>query len=122
MVSNMGSNSEFSPARLAPSNLPPWAPDPAHENPARPVWVQLNVLFNELPGDAREQMVIDGLDLNRRVRGLLRRWWRGSRGQWLGEVTYPMHYADGREHMPLWRNQLVPAHALAPRADNKPLR
>jgi hypothetical protein len=120
----MSSNAEFSRTSLEPSNLPPWTPDPAHENPVRPVWVHLNVLFGAtaLDPNAREQMVVDGLDLNRRVPGLLSRWWRGSRGQWLGEVTYPMHYVDGREHSPLWRNQLVPAHALAPRSDNKPLR
>lgn len=85
----------------------------------RAVWVHLSELFPDDP-ELRRQVVVDGLDL-RRVRGLLARWWHGARGQWLGEVTYVMHYIDGRENTRLWRDQLVPASALSPRTDNKPL-
>ena len=97
-----------------------WRPAVAGPSSARAVWVHLDRLFPEDP-DLRSQVVVDGLDLSRRARGLLTRWWRGSRGQWLGEVTYTMHFIDGRENTLLWRDQLVPAFALTPRADNRPL-
>lgn len=84
------------------------------------MWVHLGELFPDDP-ELRRQVVVDGYDLDRRVRGLLTKWWRGSQGQWLGQVNYTMHFADGRGRTVLWSDQLVPASALTPRTDNKPL-
>jgi hypothetical protein len=111
------------------SNAPEWRPGPApaiagHGAPAvapdaRPVWVHLDLLFDH--DAARDQAVVDGLDLTGRTRGMLLGWRRGSRGDWLGIVTYQIHYADGRPQPTLWSDQLVPVTALSKRADLAPL-
>jgi hypothetical protein len=93
------------------------APAPAPD--ARPVWVNLDLLFGRDP--ACDQAVVDGLELSGRTRGMLLRWRRGSRGDWLGVVTYQIHYADGRPQPTLWSEQLVPVTALSQRADLVPL-
>jgi len=65
--------------------------------------------------------VIDGLDLTGRAPGTLLHWRRSGRGDWLGIVHYTLSYIDGRAHRELFRDQLVPAYALEPRHDGKPL-
>ena len=45
---------------------------------------------------------------------------RSSRGLWVGVVYYQLDYADGRNERRLFRDQLVPVYALAPRDDNRP--
>jgi len=53
----------------------------------RAVWVELAELFPQNP-DVRAQTVVDGLDLTRRARGVLTRWWRGLRGSsWAWSIT-----------------------------------
>lgn len=97
-----------------------WAPAATGPGNVRAVWVHLDEMFPDDP-DLRRQVVVDGLDLDRKVRGLLTKWWQGSRGTWVGQVTFVMHFADGRDSVRLWRDQLVAASALTPRTDNKPL-
>lgn len=111
------------------SNVPEWQPGPAPAIVgfgapapapyARPVWVHLDLLFGHDP--ARDQAVVDGLELTGRARGMLLGWRRGSRGDWLGVVTYQIHYADGRPQPTVWSEQLVPVTALSKRADLVPL-
>lgn len=111
------------------SNTAKWQPGPApaiagFASPApapyaRPVWVQLDQLFGNDP--AHDQAVVDGLDLTGRTRGMLLGWRRGSRGDWLGVVTYQIRYADGRAQVTVWSEQLVPVVALSKRADLVPL-
>ncbi len=93
------------------------APTPAPR--ARAVWVHLDTLFEHDP--TRDQAVVDGLDLTGRARGMLLSWRRGSRGDWLGVVTYQIQHADGRPGPTLWTEQLVPSAALSPRTDSVPL-
>lgn len=98
-----------------PRNTGPPGPRP----PTRTVWVHLDQLFDHDP--ARDQAVVDGLELTGRARGILLGWKRGSRGDWLAVVNYQIHYADGRRQPTVWSEQLVPAAAVSLRDDNHPL-
>lgn len=120
MISNVRSGSEVSPTPYTTAREPWWLPAQTGPGDVRAVWVHLDKLFPDDP-DLRRQVIIDGLDLDRRARGLLTKWWRGSKGEWFGEVTYAMHFIDGRQSTRLWRDQLVPATALTQRTDGKPL-
>ena len=91
------------------------APSP----PCEEVWVDLDRLW---PAPARRRVVIDGLDLTGHARGLIFRWLRSAEGVWIGLVSYEVGYRDGRRDRVLFRNQLVPAWALARRHDGQPLR
>ncbi|MBA2323047.1 MAG: hypothetical protein H0V92_03150 [Pseudonocardiales bacterium] len=108
--------------RSIPRDWFPHNPDPtitvaSRSHPAtQTVWVQLDRLFAHDP--ARDQAVVEGLDLTGRARGMLLGWKRGSRGDWLAVVNYQIHYADGRPQPTIWREQLVPADAVSPRADS----
>lgn len=84
----------------------------------RPVWVDLDKLFW---GAASDQAVFDGLDITGRTRGLLYRWLRSSRGDWMAEVNFQIFYSDGRPEPTVWYRQLVPGYALSPRDNNLPL-
>ena len=55
---------------------------------ARPVWVDLEVAF-QLPPGHRRRVIAEGLDLTGRVAGMLKRWVRGSRGEWYAVVWLP---------------------------------
>jgi hypothetical protein len=87
--------------------------------PARPVWVDLEQLCRHDPATAAT--VIDGLDLTGRAPGMLQRWRRSGRGDWLGVVHYSVGYIDGRHRRELFTNQLVPAYVLQPRHNDQPL-
>lgn len=92
---------------------------PAELEPVRAVWVTLDGL--RLADPHRPATIGDGLDFAGRSRGVLHEWRRGARGEWFGVVTYGVGYADGRARIAVFRRQLVPAHALRPRADNDPV-
>jgi hypothetical protein len=80
---------------------------------ARAVWVDLDVAF-PLPAGYRRRVVADGLCLTGRVPGTLKRWVRGSRGEWYGVVWVPIRDGAGEVRLTL-DDQLVPAAALSPR-------
>jgi hypothetical protein len=80
---------------------------------ARAVWVDLDVAF-PLPARHRRRVIADGLDLMGRVPGMLKRWVRGSRGEWYGVVWIPLRDGAGDVRLTL-DDQLVPAAALSPR-------
>ena len=80
---------------------------------ARAVWIDLDVVF-PLPADHRRRFVADGLALTGRVPGMLKRWIRGSRGEWCGVVWVPLCDGAGDVRLTL-DDQLVPAAALSPR-------
>lgn len=80
---------------------------------ARAVWIDLDVMF-PLPADHRRRVVADGLELTGRVPGMLKRWIRGSRGEWYGVVWVPLRDGAGDVRLTL-DDQLVPAAALRPR-------
>lgn len=86
----------------------------------RAVWVNLDKICIR-PNNEPSRVVPDGLDMTGQVRGLLREWHRTARGDWLGVVNFKIPYADGRQHRLLLSNQLVPAYALRPREDEKPI-
>lgn len=114
---NMRSNKNPSPASLGAMNYP-WKPD---DTPTlRPVWVLLEQLCRHDP--SKYTTVIDGLDMTGRAPGMLVRWSRSGRGDWLGVVHYTIEYIDGRARRTEFRDQLVSAYALEPRHDGKPLR
>jgi hypothetical protein len=46
---------------------------------------------------------------------------RAGLGDWLGVVSYQLHYADGRPQTVIFNEQLVPFYALQPRTDKTPL-
>jgi hypothetical protein len=104
---------------------PPPAPaiaeftSPSEPVRARPVWVHLEKVCPHDPAHART--ITDGLDMTGRARGMLLDWHRSARGEWLGVVHYQVHYADGRPKPLIFRDQLVPLHALEQRADSAPL-
>ena len=79
---------------------------------ARAVWIDLDVVL-PLPADHRRRVVGDGLELNSRVPGMLKRWIRGSRGEWYGLVWVPLCDGAGDIRLTL-DEQLVPAAALRP--------
>jgi hypothetical protein len=81
---------------------------------ARPVWVDLDIAF-PLPSGHRRRVVADGLDLAGRAPGMLKRWVRGGRGEWLGLVYLQLRDGAGDERLVL-DEQLVPSAALSPRA------
>ncbi|MDQ4093663.1 MAG: hypothetical protein M3143_09760 [Actinomycetota bacterium] len=89
--------------------------------PTTPVWVHLELLYPR-PGDSRRRTVGDGLGWTGRVRGELYRWWRTAEGVWLGQVTYELGYADGRDSWLRVEDQLIPATALSKRLDGKRIR
>jgi hypothetical protein len=80
---------------------------------ARAVWIDLDVAF-PLPLNHRRRVVADGLDLTGRVAGTLKRWVRGSRGEWYGVVWVPLRDGAGDVRLTL-DDQLIPAAALSPR-------
>ncbi len=81
---------------------------------ARAVWVDLDVAFPLSTGH-RRRVVADGLDLTGRVPGMLKRWVRGSRGEWYGVVWVPIRDGAGERRLTL-DDQLVPAAALSLRS------
>lgn len=89
--------------------------------PTTPVWVHLEQLFAR-PGGGQRRTVGGGLDWTGRVRGELCRWWRTAEGVWLGQVTYELGYADGRDVWLRVEDQLIPATALSKRSDGKHIR
>jgi hypothetical protein len=80
---------------------------------ARAVWVDLDLAF-PLPTGHRHRVVADGLELTGRAPGMLKRWVRGSRGEWYGVVWVRISDGAGDIRMTL-EDQLVPAAALSPR-------
>ncbi len=80
---------------------------------ARPVWIDLDVAF-PLPRGHRHRTIADGLELSGRVPGMLKRWVRGSQGEWLGLVYVQLRDGAGDIRLTL-DDQLVPAAALSPR-------
>ncbi|MCG8919444.1 hypothetical protein L6E12_27075 [Actinokineospora sp. PR83] len=79
----------------------------------RPVWVLLDRLVHRGPGQP-QHLNAAGIDLSGRAPGLMARWVPTYQGDWLGVVTYPIRFADGRP--PLWvHDQLVPSYALEER-------
>jgi hypothetical protein len=80
---------------------------------ARAVWIDLDLAF-PLPAGHRRRVVADGLNLSGRVPGMLKRWVRGSRGEWYGLVWVPLRDGAGDTRLAL-DDQLVPAAALRPR-------
>ncbi len=80
---------------------------------ARAVWIDLDLAF-PLPAGHRRRAVADGLAVTGRVAGMLKRWVRGSRGEWYGVVWVPLRDAAGDVRLTL-DDQLVPAAALSPR-------
>ncbi len=80
---------------------------------ARAVWIDLDMMF-PLPPDHRRRVVANGLDLTGRVPGMLKRWVRGSRGEWYGVVWVPISDGSGDVRLTL-DDHLVPAVALRPR-------
>ncbi len=79
---------------------------------ARAVWIDLEVAFS-LPAGHRRRVVAEGLHLTGRVPGMLRRWVRGSRGEWYGVVWVSVSDGAGDVRLTL-DGQLVPAAALSP--------
>ncbi|HEU0087041.1 MAG TPA: hypothetical protein VFQ77_05250 [Pseudonocardiaceae bacterium] len=80
---------------------------------ARAVWVDLDVAF-PVPANHRRRVVADGLEFTGRVPGMLKRWVRGSRGEWYGLVYLPVCDGAGEVRLVL-DDQLVPAAALSRR-------
>ena len=80
---------------------------------ARAVWIDLDLAF-PLPAGHRSRVVADGLTVTGRVPGTLKRWVRGSRGEWYGLVWVPLRDGAGDVRFSL-DDQLVPAAALSPR-------
>jgi hypothetical protein len=93
---------------------------PRPEPGGRNVWVHLDVLWQR-PEPRQRRTIVDGLDATGRVPGALQRWVRTSDGLWLGEVHIEIGYIDGRRDRMIVRNQLVPAWALSPRDNGRPL-
>lgn len=85
----------------------------SHVARARAVWVDLDLVF-PLPADHRRRVIADGLQLTGRVPGMLKRWIRGSRGEWYGVVWVSLCDGAGDVRLTL-DDQLVPAAALSPR-------
>lgn len=75
------------------------------------VWVDLPALLDR-PPDAPARTVVDGIDLDWRVRGRLTGWWRSSRNDWLAVVDYEVPYADGGGRKVELRDQLLPARLI----------
>ena len=80
---------------------------------ARAVWIDLDVAF-PLPPDHRRRVIPDGLELTGRVPGMLKRWVRGSRGEWYGVVWVLISDGAGDVRLTL-DDQLVASAALTPR-------
>jgi hypothetical protein len=80
---------------------------------ARAVWIDLDMAF-PLPAGHRRRVVANGLVLTGRVPGMLKRWVRGSRGEWYGVVWVVIRDGAGERRLTL-DDQLVPATALSPR-------
>ena len=80
---------------------------------ARAVWIDLDLAF-PLPAGHRRRFIADGLTVTGRVPGMLKRWVRGSRGEWYGVVWVPLRDSAGDVRLAL-DDQLVPASALSPR-------
>lgn len=82
---------------------------------ARPVWVRLDAIYVRDPGRPRH-INGSGVLMEGEVQGRLTHWVPTVDGGWLGRVSYPVQYADGRK--PLWmHDQLVPEYALRPRPE-----
>ncbi|MGH3783783.1 MAG: hypothetical protein ACRDRO_24965 [Pseudonocardiaceae bacterium] len=86
---------------------------------ARAVWIDLDVVF-PLPPDHRRRVIADGLVLTGRVPGMLKRWVRGSRGEWYGVVWVPISDGAGDARLTL-DDHLIPAAALRLRSPPAPL-
>jgi hypothetical protein len=80
---------------------------------ARAIWINLDVAFPLTP-DHRRRVIADGLVLTGRVPGMLKRWIRGSRGEWYGLVWMPLRDGAGDVRLTL-DDHLIPAAALSPR-------
>jgi hypothetical protein len=81
---------------------------------ARPVWIDLDIAF-PVPAGHRRRVIAHGIDLSGRVPGMLKRWVRGGRGEWLGLVYLQLRDGAGDVRLVL-DEQLVPCAALSPRA------
>jgi hypothetical protein len=81
---------------------------------ARAVWIDLDVAF-PLPAGHRRRVIAGGLELTGRVPGMLKRWVRGSRGEWYGVVWAPISDGAGDVRLTL-DDQLIAAAALSERA------
>lgn len=81
---------------------------------ARAVWIDLDVAF-PLSADHQRRVVAGGLELTGRVPGMLKRWVRGSRGEWYGLVWVPIRDGAGDIRLTL-DDHLIPAAALRLRA------
>lgn len=75
------------------------------------VWVDLRALFPPPPEGGAT--IPAGLILDEIEPGVLKRWIRSSRGDWVGVVTIVLGYAKGGTY-PAY-DQLIPAQALRPR-------
>ncbi|HEY3895264.1 MAG TPA: hypothetical protein VGL88_07840 [Pseudonocardiaceae bacterium] len=81
---------------------------------ARAVWIDLDLAF-PLPAGHRHRVIAGGLALTGRVPGMLKRWVRGSRGEWYGVIWVPISDGAGDVRLTL-DDQLIPAAALSERA------
>ncbi|MBV9140964.1 MAG: hypothetical protein JO115_08590 [Pseudonocardiales bacterium] len=85
---------------------------------ARAVWIDLDVAF-PLPPNHRRRVIAEGLDLTGRVPGMLKRWVRGSRGEWYGVVWVRLRDGAGDVRLTL-DDHLIPAAALSLRLASSP--
>ncbi len=85
-----------------------------------PAWVSLEALFPRHP-EAPAVVVPDGLSHGGWVRGFISGWIRWSTGPWLAVANYSLEYADKRSQRLHLADQLVPAHAVRRREDDRPL-
>jgi len=84
------------------------------------VWVRLDHICIR-PDGVPHKVVPDGLEMAGAVRGLLSRWHRTVKGDWVGVVNFHVPYADERRDRLYLADQLVPAYALRPRDDHRPI-
>jgi hypothetical protein len=72
-----------------------------------------------LPPNHRRRVIAEGLDLTGRVPGMLKRWVRGSRGEWYGVVWVRLRDSAGDVRLTL-DDHLIPAAALSLRLASSP--
>ena len=88
---------------------------------ARPVWVDLEVLFP--PGDAPADLLVpDGLVLTGEVRGLLHHWARAGDGRWIAVVSFRLPFGTGHRSSPGLEVRWAPVGADAVRPGDAPTR